>query len=83
MCVSYKLAPKAGSNGLYESAHIVPDNDMERLIKAIVLEHKNKRIHLGDIENALKERGINLFADQARHNKFIETINPKQRENDH
>ncbi len=47
---------------------------MERLIRTIVLEHKNKRIHLTDIESALKERGINLFADPPRHNKFIETV---------
>ncbi|MDD3934318.1 MAG: DUF2220 family protein [Methanoculleus sp.] len=47
---------------------------MERLIKAIVLEHKNKRIHLTEIESALKERGINLFADPSRHNKFIKTV---------
>lgn len=48
---------------------------MERLIKNIILEHRNKRIHLGEIENALKERRINLFSDPARHTKFIETIN--------
>ncbi len=47
---------------------------MERLIRTIVLEHKNKRIHLTGIESALKERGINLFADQSRHHKFIETV---------
>ncbi len=47
---------------------------MERLIRTIVLEHKNKRIHLTDIESALKERGINLFADQSRQHKFIETV---------
>jgi hypothetical protein len=47
---------------------------MERLIRTIVLEHKNKRIRLTEIEGALKERGINLFADQSRHRKFIETV---------
>jgi hypothetical protein len=47
---------------------------MERLIRAIVLEHRNKRIHLTGIESALKERGINLFADQSRHRRFIETV---------
>jgi hypothetical protein len=47
---------------------------MNRLIGTIVLEHKNKRIHLTEIESALKERGINLFADPSRHNKFIETV---------
>ncbi|MDG6249508.1 Wadjet anti-phage system protein JetD domain-containing protein [Methanocalculus sp.] len=29
---------------------------------------------MGDIENALKERGINLFTDQVRHDKFIESM---------
>lgn len=47
---------------------------MERLIKAIVLEHRNKRIRLAEIESALKERGVNLFADQSKHHVFIETI---------
>jgi len=47
---------------------------MERLIRSIVLEHRNKRIRLAEIESALKERGINLFADQSKHHKFIETI---------
>ncbi|WP_292519519.1 hypothetical protein [Methanoculleus sp.] len=47
---------------------------MERLIRTIVLEHRNKRIHLTGIESALKERGINLFADQSRHRRFIETV---------
>ena len=47
---------------------------MERLIRTIVLEHKNKRIHLTEIESALKEHGINLFADQSRQHKFIETV---------
>jgi len=44
------------------------------LIRTIVLEHRNKRIHLTEIESALKERGINLFADPSRHHKFIETV---------
>ncbi len=48
---------------------------MERLIRTIILDHKNKRIHLTDIENALKERKINLFADPARHSRFIGIIN--------
>ena len=47
---------------------------MERLIRTIVLEHKNKRIYLTEIEGALKERGFNLFADQSRQHKFIETV---------
>lgn len=47
---------------------------MDRLIRTIVFEHKNKRIHLTEIESALKERGINLFADPSRHNKFIKTV---------
>ncbi len=47
---------------------------MDRLIRTIVLEHKNKRIHLTDIEGALKEHGVNLFADPSRHPKFIKTI---------
>jgi hypothetical protein len=46
---------------------------MDRLIRTIVFEHKNKRIHLTDIESALKERGINLFADQS------DTINSSKR----
>ena len=47
---------------------------MDRLIRTIVLEHKNKRIHLTDIESALKERGINLFADPSKQHKFIEAV---------
>jgi len=47
---------------------------MERLIRTIILDHKNKRIHLTNIESALKERKINLFADPARHSRFIEII---------
>ncbi len=47
---------------------------MERLLRTIVLEHKNKRIKLSEIESVLKERGINLFADPSRHHKFIETV---------
>ncbi|NLT24359.1 MAG: hypothetical protein GXX82_15065, partial [Syntrophorhabdus sp.] len=47
---------------------------MDRLIRTIVLDHKNKRIHLTEIERALKERGINLFADQSRHHRFIEMV---------
>lgn len=47
---------------------------MERLIKNILQEHENKRIRLSDIENALKERGINLFSDPERYDKFIITI---------
>ncbi|MDI6720591.1 Wadjet anti-phage system protein JetD domain-containing protein [Methanoculleus sp.] len=47
---------------------------MERLLRTIVLEHKNKRIQLSEIERTLKERGINLFADQSRQHKFIETV---------
>jgi hypothetical protein len=62
------------SKRLYHIPHIVPDRTMERLIRTIVLEHKNKRIRLTEIEGALKERGINLFADQSRHRNFIETV---------
>jgi hypothetical protein len=47
---------------------------MDRLIRTIVLEHKNKRIHLTDIESALKERGINLFADPSKQHRFIKTV---------
>ncbi len=47
---------------------------MEKLIRAILLRHRNKRICLSDIDAALKADGISLFTNPDKQKQFIGII---------
>ncbi|WP_292392998.1 Wadjet anti-phage system protein JetD domain-containing protein [Methanoculleus sp. UBA303] len=47
---------------------------MEELLRTILLRHKNKRVHISDIDAALKADGISLFADPEQQKQFIDVI---------
>lgn len=47
---------------------------MQDAIRTILLQHKNKRIALSDLNTSLTKDGINLFADTERQKQFIRTI---------
>lgn len=48
---------------------------MEKVIKNIFLEHKNKRIGIREIDDALRKNGINILIDPKRKTKFVQMLN--------
>ncbi len=47
---------------------------MEEAVRTVLLRHKNKRIHISDIDTALKADGISLFTDPEQQKQFINVI---------
>lgn len=47
---------------------------MEEAVRAILLQHKNKRIYISDIDAALKADGISLFTDPERQKQFADVV---------